>query len=245
MRNPIDVLNSLKSKSCNENYKFERLYRNLYNPDFYLLAYQNIYANEGNMTEGADGKTIDGMGMNRINGLIAQMKNHSYQPKPARRTYIKKKNGKLRPLGIPSVDDKLVQEIVRMILESIYDDSFSERSHGFRPNRSCHTALKQIKCEFTAVKWFIEGDIKGFFDNIDHQIMVALLRKRIQDEYFLALVWKFLKAGYLEDWVYHKTYSGTPQGGLCLSNHNPPYDGIDIMPRYYQQQGYTAGTGIF
>lgn len=159
MRNPIDVLNSLKSKSCNENYKFERLYRNLYNPDFYLLAYQNIYANEGNMTEGADGKTIDGMGMNRINGLIAQMKNHSYQPKPARRTYIKKKNGKLRPLGIPSVDDKLVQEIVRMILESIYDDSFSERSHGFRPNRSCHTALKQIKCEFTAVKWFIEGDI--------------------------------------------------------------------------------------
>ena len=136
MRNPIDVLNSLKSKSCNENYKFERLYRNLYNPDFYLLAYQNIYANEGNMTEGADGKTIDGMGMNRINGLIAQMKNHSYQPKPARRTYIKKKNGKLRPLGIPSVDDKLVQEIVRMILESIYDDSFSERSHGFRDRKS-------------------------------------------------------------------------------------------------------------
>ena len=243
MRNPIDVLNSLKSKSCNENYKFERLYRNLYNPDFYLLAYQNIYANEGNMTEGADGKTIDGMGMNRINGLIAQMKNHSYQPKPARRTYIKKKNGKLRPLGIPSVDDKLVQEIVRMILESIYDDSFSERSHGFRPNRSCHTALKQIKCEFTAVKWFIEGDIKGFFDNIDHQIMVALLRKRIQDEYFLALVWKFLKAGYLEDWVYHKTYSGTPQGSIFSPILSNIY--LDEFDKYMEnyKNGFDQGNG--
>lgn len=243
LRNPIDVLNSLKSKSCNENYKFERLYRNLYNPDFYLLAYQNIYANEGNMTEGADGKTIDGMGMNRINGLIAQMKNHSYQPKPARRTYIKKKNGKLRPLGIPSVDDKLVQEIVRMILESIYDDSFSERSHGFRPNRSCHTALKQIKCEFTAVKWFIEGDIKGFFDNIDHQIMVALLRKRIQDEYFLALVWKFLKAGYLEDWVYHKTYSGTPQGSIISPILSNIY--LDEFDKYMEnyKNGFDQGNG--
>jgi group II intron reverse transcriptase/maturase len=221
LRNPIDVLNSLKSKTCEENYRFERLYRNLYNPEFFLLAYQNIYANEGNMTEGTDGKTIDGMGMNRINGLIEQMKNHSYQPNPARRIYIKKKNGKLRPLGIPSVDDKLVQEIVRMILESIYEDTFSKNSHGFRPERSCHTALKQIKCEFTAVKWFIEGDIKGFFDNINHQIMVALLRKRIKDEYFLALIWKFLKAGYLEDWVYNKTYSGTPQGSIIsplLSN---------------------------
>ena len=113
LRNPIDVLNSLKSKAGNEGYYYERLYRNLYNEEFYLLAYQNIYASEGNMTAGADGKTIDGMGMDRIRKLIEKVKEHSYQPNPARRTYIEKKNGKKRPLGIPSFDDKLVQEVVQ------------------------------------------------------------------------------------------------------------------------------------
>lgn len=221
MRNPADVLNSLRSKSNDPTYQYQRLYRNLYNPEFYLMAYQNIYANAGNMTPGTDGKTIDGMSMERINGIIATLRNHSYHPNPAKRTYIKKKNGKLRPLGIPSFDDKLVQEIVRMILESIYEPTFSKRSHGFRPNRSCHTALLQVRDKFTAVKWFIEGDIHSFFDTIDHTVMVNILRKRIQDEYFLALMWKFLKAGYLENWVYHKTYSGTPQGSIIspiLSN---------------------------
>jgi len=218
MRNPIDVLNSLGSKSLNPDYQYERLYRNLYNSEFYMTAYQNIYANTGNMTAGTDGKTIDGMGMERIQKLIVSMKDHSYQPNPARRTYIKKKNGKLRPLGIPSFDDKLVQEIVRMILESIYESTFSNRSHGFRPNRSCHTALKQIQANFTSVKWFIEGDIKSFFDTIDHAVLVNILRKRIHDEYFLSLIWKFLKAGYVENWAYRPTYSGTPQGVYNQSN---------------------------
>ena len=189
LRNPIDVLNSLKSKACDEGYCYERLYRNLYNEEFSLLAYQNIYAREGNMTAGADGKTIDGMGMDRIQRLIGKMKNHSYQPNPARRTYIEKKNGKKRPLGIPSFDDKLVQEVVRLILESIYEPTFSNYSHGFRPNRSCHTALQQIQSTFTGVKWFIEGDICGFFDNIDHAVLINILRKRIHDEYFIALLW--------------------------------------------------------
>ncbi len=215
MRNPNDVLSSLNKNAKNEHYQYERLYRNLYNTEFFLLAYQNIYANQGNMTAGTDGKTIDGMGMERINKLIEGLKNHSYRPNPAKRQYIKKKNGKLRPLGIPSFDDKLVQEVVRMILESIYEPNFSNLSHGFRPKRSCHTALMHVQRNFTGVKWFIEGDIKGFFDNIDHQIMVSILRKRIKDEYFLGLIWKFLKAGYLEDWTFHNTYSGTPQGGLC------------------------------
>ena len=221
MRNPIDVLNSLRSKSANTEYKYERLYRNFYNSEFYLNAYQSIYANSGNMTAGTDGKTIDGMSMERIEKLIAKLKDHSYQPNPARRTYIKKKNGKLRPLGIPSFDDKIVQEIVRMILEAIYEPTFSNRSHGFRPNRSCHTALTQIQANFTGVKWFIEGDIKAFFDTIDHAILIGILRKRIKDEYFISLMWKFLKAGYLEEWTYHKTYSGTPQGSVIspiLSN---------------------------
>lgn len=165
MRSPQNVLGSLSSKACNSNYQYQRLYRNLYNPDFYLLAYQRIQAKQGNMTAGTDGKTVDGMGMKRINALIARLKNYSYQPAPARRTYIPKANGKKRPLGIPSFDDKLVQEVVRMILESIYEPTFLNTSHGFRPKRSCHTALQYVQKNFTGVKWFVEGDIKGCFDH--------------------------------------------------------------------------------
>ena len=237
LRNPDYVLSSLRSNASETNYQYERLYRNLYNPQFFYRAYQNIYAGPGNMTAGTDGKTIDGMSFARIDRLIASLKDYSYQPHPARRTYIQKKNGKQRPLGIPSFEDKLVQEVVRMILESIYEPTFSNRSHGFRPNRSCHTALLQIQKEFTGTKYFIEGDIKGFFDNIDHHVMVAILRKRIRDEAFLALIWKFLRAGFLEDWVYHDTYSGTPQGSIIspiLSNiYLNEFD--RYMERYIEQ----------
>ena len=214
MRSPENVLESLKSKACNKSYKYERLYRNLYNPQFYLLAYQQIQAKPGNMTAGTDGKTIDGMGMARINTLIGKMRDFSYQPNPARRTYIPKSNGKMRPLGIPSFDDKLIQEVVRLILESIYEPTFSDCSHGFRINKSCHTALKYVQKYFTGTKWFVEGDIKGCFDNVDHHVLIAILRKRIADEHFIGLLWKFLKAGYMEDWNYHNTYSGTPQGSI-------------------------------
>lgn len=214
MRSPQNVLESLKSKATNANYHYQRLYRNLYNPEFYLLAYQRIQAKQGNMTAGTDGKTIDGMGMKRIENLIEKLRDYSYQPKPARRTYIPKANGKMRPLGIPSFDDKLVQEVVRLILESIYEPTFCNTSHGFRPKRSCHTALQHIKRNYTGVKWFVEGDIKGCFDNIDHHVLVQILRRRITDEHFIGLIWKFLKAGYMENWVYHNTYSGTPQGSL-------------------------------
>ena len=214
MRSPQNVLGSLSSKACNSNYQYQRLYRNLYNPDFYLLAYQRIQAKQGNMTAGTDGKTVDGMGTKRINALIARLKNYSYQPAPARRTYIPKANGKKRPPGIPSFDDKLVQEVVRMILESIYEPTFLNTSHGFRPKRSCHTALQYVQKNFTGVKWFVEGDIKGCFDHVDHHVLVNILRRRIQDEHFIGLIWKFLKAGYMEDWVYHNTYSGTPQGSI-------------------------------
>lgn len=214
MRNPKNVLESLTSKAANEDYHYKRLYRNLYNPEFFLLAYERIQAKPGNMTAGNDGNTIDGMSMKRIDSLIQRIKDFSYQPKPARRTYIPKANGKMRPLGIPAFDDKLVQEVVRTILESIYEPTFQNSSHGFRPKRSCHTALQYIKRNYTGVKWFVEGDIKGCFDNVDHHVLVRILRRRIKDEYFISLIWKFLKAGYMEDWVYHNTYSGTPQGSL-------------------------------
>ncbi len=214
MRSPQNVLESLSSKACNSNYQYQRLYRNLYNPEFYLTTYQKIQAKQGSMTAGTDGKTADGMGMKRINALIAKLRDFSYQPSPARRTYIPKANGKKRPLGIPSFDDKLVQEVVRMILESIYEPTFLNTSHGFRPKRSCHTALQYVQKNFTGVKWFVEGDIKGCFDHVDHHVLVNILRRRIQDEHFIGLIWKFLKAGYMEDWVYHNTYSGTPQGSI-------------------------------
>lgn len=214
MRNPKNVLNSLSDHSKDKNYKFERLYKILFNRNMYLLAYQRIYANEGNMTKGTDGLTIDGMSLDRIHSLIEKIKDESYQPKPSRRTYIPKKNGKKRPLGIPSFDDKLVQEVIRMILEAVYEGCFEKSSHGFRPNRSCHTALQEIQCNFTGVKWFIEGDIKGFFDNINHNVMIGILGKKIKDDRFLRLIRKFLNAGYMEDWQYHNTFSGTPQGGI-------------------------------
>lgn len=214
MRNPTDVLNSLSDKSKNPEYRFQRLYRNLYNPDFYLLAYKNIYANGGSMTPGVNGITIDGMSSQRIAKLIESLKDRSYQPNPARRTYIAKKNNpaKKRPLGIPSGDDKLVQEVIRMLMESIYEPNFSDASHGFRPQKSCHTALTKIQKTFTGAKWFVEGDIKACFDSFDHHVLIDILRKRIDDEAFISLMWKFLKAGYMEQWQYHMTYSGTPQG---------------------------------
>ncbi len=159
LRSPNDVLNSLQTKATIMDYQFKRLYRNLYNPNFYLIAYQNIYSNKGSMTKGIDGETMDGMGMERINRIIQTLKDHSYRPNPVKHQYIPKANGKRRPLGISSDNDKLVQEVVRMILENIY---FSKYSHGFRPKRSCHTALEQIQLTYTGIKWFIEGDIRGW-----------------------------------------------------------------------------------
>lgn len=214
MRNPEKILNILVENSQKENYQYERLYRNLYNEEFYVIAYGQIYANQGNMTQGTDGKTIDGMSLERIQKIIEKIKNESYQPNPAKRVYIPKKNGKKRPLGIPSFDDKLVQQVLKMILESIYENKFQTTSHGFRPNKSCHSALNQIQLTFSDVKWFIEGDIKGFFDNIDHETLINILRKTIKDEKFIRLIWKFLRAGYMENWKYNNTYSGTPQGGI-------------------------------
>jgi len=213
-RSPEKVLNSLTEHSANLNYKFERLYRILFNEEMYYAAYQRIYAKPGNMTPGADGQTIDQMNLNRIEKLIASLKDESYQPQPSKRVYIPKKNGKMRPLGVPAFDDKLLQEAVRIILEAIYEGQFENTSHGFRPKRSCHTALTQVKETFSGAKWFVEGDIKGFFDNINHQVLINTLKERIADERFLRLIRKFLNAGYLENWKFHNSYSGTPQGGI-------------------------------
>ncbi|SDH75969.1 reverse transcriptase domain-containing protein [Mucilaginibacter sp. P25] len=199
----------------------------------YYAAYQRINAKVGNMTPGTDGTTIDSMSLTRIDKLIGALKDETYQPQPAKRVYIPKKNGKKRPLGIPSVDDKLVQEVIRMLLEAIFEGQFENGSHGFRPSRSCHTALMQVQNRFTGAKWFIEGDIKGFFDNIQHNVLIEVLRKRISDERFLRLIRKFLNAGYIEDWTFHKTFSGTPQGGLISPILANIY--LDQLDKYIEQ----------
>jgi group II intron reverse transcriptase/maturase len=192
--------------------KFDKLFQKLYNIDLWLMAYEQIAPNPGNMTPGIDGKTIDGTGMRLVEEAIADLKAACYKPQPVRRTYIDKANGQHRPLGIPCFRDKLLQTVVKLILEAIYEPTFSDNSHAFRPNRSCHTALEQVK-RMRSIRWWVEVDIKGFFDNLDHDVMLRILSRRIMDKRFLHLIEQFLRAGYVEDWKRHQTYSGTPQGG--------------------------------
>jgi len=194
------------------------------------------------MTKGADNRTIDGMSLKRIDNLIASLKSESYHPAPARRKYIPKKNGKKRPLGIPSFDDKLLQEVIRMILESIYEGHFEETSHGFRPNRSCHTALACIQKYYTGCKWFIEGDIEAFFDMINHDVLINILAERINDARFLRLIRKFLNAGYMEEWQFHKTYSGTPQGGIISPILANVY--LDKLDKYMKEYAEKFSIGV-
>ena len=203
-----------KSSTEHKDGVFTRLYRYLLREDIYYAAYQKLYANRGATTKGIDDDTADGFSAHYIKELIHDLENGIYRANPVRREYIPKKNGKMRPLGIPSFRDKLLQEAVRMILEAIYEPVFDDHSHGFRPNRSCHTALRQISSDFTGVVWFIEGDITGCFDNIDHEILIDILARKIKDSKFLNVIRQFLKAGYVENWKYNKTYSGTPQGGI-------------------------------
>lgn len=217
MKPTTEILARISQNSlANKEEVFTKLYRYLLRPDIYFVAYKNLYANNGAATKGVNEDTADGFSEAKIDSIIKALADETYQPMPVRRTYIQKKNNrkKLRPLGIPTFTDKLVQEVLRMILEAVYEPIFLDVSHGFRPKRSCHTALKQLRREFNGTRWFVEGDIKGCFDNINHAVLVGLLSNKIKDARITKLIYKFLKAGYLENWQYHKTYSGTPQGGI-------------------------------
>jgi group II intron reverse transcriptase/maturase len=216
-----------------------QLYRQMFNKDLYLLAYGNIYSNQGAMTPGASEETADGMTEGKIDQIIELMRHERYRFAPARRIYIPKKNGKLRPLGLPSWSDKLVGEVVRLLLEAYYEPQFSDRSHGFRKGRGCHTALREIREVWKGTTWFIEGDISDCFGSLDHSVMAAILAERIHDQRFLRLIRHMLKAGYLEDWEYHDTLSGCPQGGVVspiLSNiylHKlDEFVERELIPRY-------------
>jgi group II intron reverse transcriptase/maturase len=191
------------------------LFRLMQQPILWYEAYANIYSNDGALTKGVDGVTLDGFSEQRIAAIIERLRNGTYRFRPTRRIYIPKANGKKRPLGIASGDDKLVQEVVRIILERIYEPIFEDSSHGFRPGRSPHTALQQIGQHWTAVKWMIDMDIQSYFDTINHGLLLSLLEKKIEDKRFLSLIKAMLDAGYLEDLRYHASYSGVPQGSIA------------------------------
>lgn len=191
----------------------EELYRQLFNPQLYLMAYGRIYSNHGAMTPGATQETADGMSMDKIGRIIDALRHERYWFAPARRAYIPKTNGKLRPLELPTWSDKLVGEVVRLLLEAYYEPQFSDRSHGYRPGRGCHTALREVEKYWTGTTWFIESDVTDCFGSLDHEVMLSILAEKIRDNRFLRLIKQMLKAGYLEDWRWNSTLSGAPQGG--------------------------------
>jgi group II intron reverse transcriptase/maturase len=218
-------------------------YRLLYQKDLYLCAYGKLYRNKGAMTKGANSETVDGMSLAKIDAIIKQLRDERYRWTPVRRTYIPKKNGKLRSLGLPTWTDKLLQEVIRVVLEAYYEPQFSDRSHGFRPKRGCHTALREVMQKGKGTKWFIEGDLCQCFDKIDHTILLNILAKSFHDNRFLRLMSGLLKAGYLENWEVNQTYSGVPAGsivGPILSNIV-----LDRLDQYVEMQlkpVYTRGT---
>lgn len=211
--NPFQQLDVIRKASKNGKVITD-CYRLMYKKELWIKAYAKLYPNPGNLTKGTIDETIDGFSLKKIDRIIEQLKAGTYRFSPVRRVYIPKRNGKKRPLGVPNFQDKLTQEVMRMILENVYEPVFSEQSHGFRTGRSCHTAMSEIKNTWKGLTWCVEGDIKGFFDHIDHSIMVKLVKKKVNDHRFLLLIHNALTCGVMENWVYHKTYSGTPQGGI-------------------------------
>jgi len=215
----FDRLERLRTLNSNRHWKNRDLYRLMYKEDLYVLAYEQIKSKPGNLTPGTDGETLDGFALATIREIIHEMSTEQFQFKPVRTTFIPKANGKMRKLGIPCVRDKIVQQVMYMILAAIYDSPntpyFRETRHGFRPNRSCHTALREIRRKWSAANWLIEGDIRSCFDEIHHGTLVAILSKKIADQRFLNLIWKLLNAGYMDlRGARKESLVGSPQGGL-------------------------------
>lgn len=194
-----NALNGVAKATLKSGVRVKHLYRFMTHfTDLWMQAYANIHANAGALTKGVDETTLDGFGEERVIGIMKKLTDGTYAPKPSRRKYIPKANGKKRPLGVPSGDDKLVQEVVRMLLEQIFEPTFSDQSHGFRTRRSCHTALTQVVQKWKGTKWVIDVDISGFYDNINHDRLIEILEKKIDDKRFISLIRQLLEAGYLD-----------------------------------------------
>ncbi len=211
----------------------ERVYRQLFNPELYLRAYGKIARNHGAMTPGTTKETADGMALAKVQRIVEALRQERYRWSPARRVHIPKSNGKTRPLGIPTWSDKLLQEVIRSILDAYYEPQFSDRSHGFRSGRGCHTALREIYRTWHGTAWFVEGDISQCFDRLDHEVLLSTLAKRIHDGRFLRLIAGMLKAGYLEEWKFGATLSGTPQGGVVSPTLSNIY--LDRLDKFVEQ----------
>lgn len=204
-----------------KDFKINDIYTLMFNMEMYEIAYNKLKSNPGNMTPGIDQVTLDGISKEAFQKIILSMKDESFQFKPGRRVNIPKANGKTRPLTVAPPRDKIVQEVMRMILEAIFEPTFSNNSHGFRPNKSCHSALRQVKTQFGGASFFIEGDISKCFDSFDHKLLIDLIKERISDERFIRLLNKALKAGYVEFNRSKLSIIGTPQGSIIspiLSN---------------------------
>lgn len=226
-----------------------RVYRCLFSEELFLAAYDKIARNRGSLTKGSENDTADGMSLKRIQRIIEELREEKFRFRPARRIQIPKKSGGTRPLGIPNFSEKLVQEALRMVLEAYYEPRFRDNSHGFRPGRGCHTALASLHYKFKGAAWFIEGDIRGCFDNIDHEILIKILARDIQDGRLLGLIRMGLEAGYIEDWNYQRTYSGTPQGGVLSPllaniylNELDAYIADVLIPQY--SRGKKRGSNL-
>jgi group II intron reverse transcriptase/maturase len=186
----------------------------LCNPELLMLAYDNIKSKPGNMTQGVVPETLDGINLEWFIEISKQLSTEQFNFKPSRRINIPKASGGKRPLSIAPPRDKIVQEGIKMILEAIYEPIFLDCSHGFRPHRSCHSALKDFRTNFQLTQWIIEGDISKCFDSIDHHKLMTLIETKITDRKFTRLIWKSLKAGYFEFRIYHNNLAGTPQGSI-------------------------------
>jgi retron-type reverse transcriptase len=220
MRNAETVLGIIQERG-RKGLPLEDIYRQLFNPDLYLRAYAHLASHPGAMTPGVTQETIDGMSMEKVHQIIADLRLERFRWTPVKRVYIPKKSGnKLRPLGLPTWRDKLLQEVLRSILEAYFEPQFNPHSHGFRPGRGCHTALEEVAYVWRGTHWFIEGDIKSCFDRLNHQVLMRILAEKLHDHRFLRLIQTLLQAGYLENWHYHATLSGSPQGGLRKALHN-------------------------
>jgi len=233
MQNAATVLDVIGKRGA-RGLPVKRLYRQLFNPQLFLMAYGKLYSNAGAMTPGVTGETVDGMSLAKIEVIITALRGERYRWRPVKRIHIPKKNGKQRPLGLPSWSDKLVAEVVRLLLEAYYEPQFSGHSHGFRPRRGCHTALSEVVEVWKGTHWFIEGDISDCFGSLDHDLMVGILAEKIHDGRFLRLINRMLKAGYLEDWRWHATLSGCPQGGIASPVLSNIY--LDRFDQYVEQR---------